>query len=169
MEAERRSPPAQEPAGPIDGVGSSASSLPAEELWERHGTQAYLLACVLLGDEAAAMRAVGWGMADFALSGLSMSTDDSRRALARHVYWRSRELVGETPGDQVLPRPMEWVARLAQLQRSCLALCMFGSHTHKQASALLEIPPLEGAALLRSALQELGRPITVTSAMAVAG
>lgn len=163
MEA-ARSPHAQGGPGPTGPSRGVVSDSPAEDLWDRHGTQLYALACLLLLDEAAAMRAVAWGMADFALSDLSTSPDDARRSLARHVYWRSGEHIGEA-----LPLPMARVARLAQLQRACLALCMFGSHTYTQASALLEIPPLQGAALLRSALQELGRPTTATPAMAVAG
>lgn len=129
----------------------------AEDLWDRHGRTAYALASALLGDEAAAMRAVALGMADFARSDVSSTASEARRSLARHVYWRSTDLTPDPSGMSELPPAMVWLAGLAQLQRACLAMCVFGGHSHQQAAALLNVPPLTVARLLTSGLQELSR------------
>ena len=107
-----------------------------EDLWERHGRAAYALACVLLGDERAAAQAVTLAMTDLARSSVGASADDARRSLARHLYWRSEELASETTRTLRLPPAMVWIGQLAQLQRTCLALCLFGGHTHREAAAL---------------------------------
>lgn len=130
--------------------------LQLEELWNRHGRSIYALACALLGDEAAAMRAVALGMTDLADATSSVSAPDARRSLARHVYWRSQELVTDTSRTLDLPPAMVWLGQLAQLQRACLALCVFGGHTHREAAALLRVPPTTVADLLTAGLAEVG-------------
>lgn len=140
-------------SGGPEGVGTA---LQAEDLWERHGSSAYSLACALLGDEAAASLAVTLAMADLA-SSESASASDAGRSLARHVYWRSQELTGETSRTLRLPPAMVWLGQLAQLQRECLALCLFGGLTHREAAGLLGVPPLTVARMLTSALRDLGR------------
>jgi len=42
-------------------------------------------------------------------------------------------------------------------QRASLALCVFGGLTHREAAALLDVPPGTVAALLTAGLRELGR------------
>ena len=58
---------------------------------------------------------------------------------------------------------MVWVNQLGQLQRACLALCLFGGHTYREAAALLGLAPSTAAALLTSGLTELGRPTAGSS------
>ena len=85
-----------------------------------------------------------------------VSTEEARRCLARHVYRHTQELAGETPGAAQLPPVMVWVSRLARLQRASLALCVFGGLTHREAAALLDVPPSTVADLLTAGLRELG-------------
>lgn len=126
----------------------------AVEAWERHGAAAYALACALLGDEQAASRAVTRAMADFVLT--PVSPDEARRTLARHVYRRCEELAENTPRTLRLPPAMVWIGQLAQAQRTCLALCLYGGHTHREAAALVGLSPVTVAGLLSSGLRELG-------------
>ena len=85
-----------------------------------------------------------------------MSTEDARRSWARHVYRHSQELAGETSGTPHLPPVMVWLGQLAQLQRACLALCVFGGHTYREAADLLDVPPSTVADLLTAGLQRAG-------------
>jgi hypothetical protein len=127
------------------------------DLWDRHGGSAYSLACALLGDDAAASLAVTRAMADVARSPVNVSADDAQRFLAQRVYARCQALASDTPRTMVLPSTMVWLGELANLQRACLALCVFGGHTHREAADLLGAPATTVAALLTSGLQELGR------------
>jgi len=128
-----------------------------EELWDRHGGSAYALACALLGNEVAAAEAVRLAMADLARSIRGVSTEEARRSLVRHVYRHAQEPAGDTSGAVLLPPVMVWVSQLARLQRASLALCVFGGLTHREAAALLDVPPSTVAALLTVGLRELGR------------
>ena len=135
----------------------ACADVKAEDLWDRHGASAYALACVLLGDAAAAARAVELGMADLAQSAVRVSPREARRFMAQYVYKRSQELSAATARTLRMPPTMTWLSELAQLQRACLALCLFGAHTHREAAALLGVAPTTAAALLTSGLTELGR------------
>jgi Sigma-70, region 4 len=128
-----------------------------EALWDRHGASAYALACALLGDEVAAAEAVRLAMADLAPSGRGASMQESWRSLVRHVYRHAQARGGETSGAALLPPVMVWVSQLARLQRASLALCVFGGLTHREAAALLDVPPSTVAALLTAGLRELWR------------
>jgi DNA-binding CsgD family transcriptional regulator len=130
----------------------------AEELWERHGRSAYAIARMLLADAAPAARAVELAMADLAHSAECESAREARRSMARHVYRRSQELSADTSQTLPMPPAMLSVHKLGQLQRACLALCLFGSHTYREAAALLGVAPSTAAALLTSGLTELGHP-----------
>ena len=96
-------------------------------------------------------------MADLAHSDRGESTEEARRCLARHVYRHAEEPAGETSGAVRLPPVMVWVSQLARLQRASLALCVFGGLSHREAAALLEVPPRTVADLLTAGLRELGR------------
>ena len=111
----------------------------------------------MLGNEVAAAEAVRLAMADLARSIRGVSTEEARRCLVRHVYRHSQESLGEAPGAALLPPVMVWVSRLAGLQRASLALCVFGGLTHREAAALLEVPPSTVADLLTAGLRELRR------------
>ena len=149
-------PPLTRLVAPLEPEGPRATQQ-GEELWERHGRAAYALACVLLGDERAVTQTVTLAMTDLARSSVGASAGDDRRSLARHLYWRSEELASETTRTLQLPPAMVWIGQLAQLQRTCLALCLFGGHTHREAAALVGLPPLAVASLLTSGLKELGQ------------
>ena len=129
----------------------------AEDLWNSHGQSVYLLAHALLGDQTAAMKAVALGMVDFVRRDTSTPPEDTGRTLARLVYLRSSELVGETSTSTELMPALRWLAQLAQLQRASLALCCFGGHTYEDAAEVLGIAPLTVAQLLTSGLNELSR------------
>ncbi len=153
-------------ATPKAGAESLAGSRRAEDLWDGHGRAIYALACALLGDEPAAIRAVALGMVDFARQDVTIPPGDVRRALARRVYCRSNELAADSSAPQQLPPAMERVAQIARLQRTCLALCIFGGHSQQQVADLLGVPPLVVARMLNSGLHELRRlraPETVGS------
>ena len=96
-------------------------------------------------------------MADLARSSRDVSTEEARRSLVRQVYRHAQEPVSETSGAVLLPPVVVWVSRLARLQRASLALCVFGGLTHREAAALLDVPPSTVADLLTAGLRELGR------------
>jgi DNA-directed RNA polymerase specialized sigma24 family protein len=140
------------------------TALQLEDLWDRHGRSLYALACALLGDEAAAAQAVTQGMTDLAHSTETVSATDARRSLARHVYRRSQDLVDETSETLHLPPAMLRLEQLAQLQRACLALCVFGGHTYPEAACLLGVPPMTVAQFVTAGLREVGRLAAVGTA-----
>ena len=142
---------------PAGAVGGELDELKLEDLWDRHGGSAYALACALLGNEVGAAEAVRLAMADVASSIRGMSTQDAPGCLVRHVYRHTQESAGETPGA-VLPSPvMVWMSQLARVQRASLALCVLGGLTHREAAAVLDVPPSTVADLLTTGLRELGR------------
>lgn len=127
------------------------------DLWDRHGSSAYALACALLGDETAAVGAVRFAMADLARSASVVPDDETRRRLTRRIYRHTRQPVGGATGSERLPRSMVWLSRLARLQRESLALCVYGGLTHREAAALLGVPPGTVAELITAGLREIGR------------
>jgi len=140
---------------PID--ARSARQGGPHDLWDRHGGSAYALACALLGNEAAVAEAVRLAMADLARSGEVRSDAEARRVLARSVYRHARDLPSGTADAHRLPRAMVWLSRLARLQRASLALCLYGGLTHREAAALLDVPPATVADLLIAGLREVSR------------
>lgn len=138
-------------------AGGPSSGAWAEDLWNSHGQLVYSMACALLGDEAAAMRAVALGMVDFATSSAVTSADDTAHTLARHVYRRSTQCTGEATSSPSLPPAMVWLAQLAQHQRTSIALCAFGGFTYTDVAELLDTTPLAVAQLLSSGMDELSR------------
>ena len=125
-----------------------------EGLWDRHGASVYTLAYALLGDETTAARAMRLGMNDLACAAECGSTGDSHRSWAHHVYLRSQELLADassTPGATPAP---QWLGHLAQVQRACLALCLFGGHTYREVASLLDLQPMAVADLLNTGLGE---------------
>ncbi len=149
----------QEAPAPLPRVKSEAKAGSApdpEKVWDRHGGSVYALACALLGDEAAAVRAVTLAMVDLALSIDADSPEDILGFLSRRVYRHSLEVPVGSSDRPGLPPLMGWLSRLAQLQRACLALCVFGGLTHREAADLLGVPPSAVAELLTTGLRELG-------------
>lgn len=141
----------------MHGPESQSARLQLEDAWDRHGRAVYALACTLLGDREAAAQAVMLGMTDLARSAHRESAADVRRRLARHVYWRTQELAAHAHTTPHLPPAMAALGRLASLQRACLALCVLGGHTYREAAGLLGVPPETVAELLTAGLTEVGR------------
>jgi hypothetical protein len=135
--------------------GTAATEL--EDLWDRHGESAYTMACALLGDGAAAAEAVRLAMLELAGPADGSAAEGTRKSLARHVYRHCQAVEDKAHGSAQLPPLMVWVSQLAQLQRASLALCVFGGLTHREAAALLDVPPRTVAELLSAGLRELGR------------
>lgn len=133
----------------------SATDRQLEDVWDSHGSSVYAMACALTADEAAATQAVTLGMVDLALSTDSVTAPDVRRSLVRQVYRRTQELRDDRPTTQLLPPVMAGLAQLAPLQRASLALCCLGGYTHREAAALLDVPPLTVAELLTAGLKEI--------------
>lgn len=127
-----------------------------EGLWERHGRSLYAMACALLGDETAAVQVVTLAMVDLARTDAENWPTDIPRYLSDRVYRRSQALTTEPPSPSPGLPIMGWLARLARLQRSCLALCAFGGYTHREAAVLLDVAPATVAEMLTSGLRELG-------------
>lgn len=147
------------PNGPVAGL---AAGIGPEQFWDLHGTSLFSLARALLGDEAAALRAVSLGMVDL-YSGSDAQADESPAvtlaAGAGCVYNRCYAGLSEPPLGRTMTVPplMFWLGELARGQRSALALCVFGGHTYQQAATRLDIPDEEAANLLRSGLHDLYR------------
>jgi DNA-directed RNA polymerase specialized sigma24 family protein len=137
-----------------------ATALGLEQLWERHGSSVYAMACALLGDDTAAVQAVTLAMVDLARTEAGDWPTDIPRYLSDRVYWRSQELAREPSNASRLPPIMGWLAQLARLQRTCLALCTFGGYTYREAADLLDVAPATVADLLTSGLRELGHLAT---------
>jgi DNA-directed RNA polymerase specialized sigma24 family protein len=137
-------------------VDAAATAPGLEALWDRHGASLYALACALLGDEAAAVRTVTLAMVDLARTPASDWPIDIPRYLSERVYRRSQTLTTEPSGASHVPASMRWLARLARLQRTCLALCVFGGYTHREVAELLDAAPATVAELLTTGLRELG-------------
>ena len=140
----------------LENEADASTSPDLEQVWDRHGGSVYALACALLGNEAAAVRVVTLAMVDLALAPGSESAEDPLHFLARRVYRHSQEGPLETSDSSPLPPVMVWLSQLAQLQRACLALCVFGGLTHREAADLLGVPPSTVAELLTAGLRELG-------------
>lgn len=133
-----------------------------DELWDLHGTTLFALACTLLGDEPAALRAVTWAMVDLYSRSDELSDvprGEALRAAAGAVYLRCQDVLTDPTmrRTMTLPPLMALLGEIAQGQRGALALCGFGGHSYRQAATLLELPPEMVAHLLTSGLQELGR------------
>lgn len=136
------------------------STVEPDHLWDLHGPSVWLVACALLGDQSAALRAVALGMVDLFLPSNGPVGRGGRHGLrdaAGFVYWRCEEAMAGSPvaRTMTLPSVMVHLGELAELQRACIALCAFGGHTYTEAADVLSVPPGTVAALLTSGLREL--------------
>jgi len=141
------------PVNPAGAPPSRPAPLSLADLWGAHGPSVYALACALLVDEEAAAEVVTLAMTDYARSSDGQASGDARRSLARRVYRLSQEIADRGPATQ-LPAVMVRLDQLAQLQRACLAVCVFGEHTYREAADLLGVPPTTVAELLTAGLRE---------------
>lgn len=141
-------------------LGRPGADLGPEELWDLHGASLFAMACALLGEESAATSALTLGMMDLYRHPEHMPrhpADEALRDAGRCVYVRCSQVpADDTTGWSAAGPPV--IARLrdlALLQRTTLALCIFGGHTYREAAAVLHIPAGAAARLLISGLQDL--------------
>jgi DNA-directed RNA polymerase specialized sigma24 family protein len=145
--------------GRVRTVESQPQRPSTRDLWNRHGSSAYALACGLLGNEAAAAEAVLLAIADLARWDV-VADGEARRRMAQTIYRHTQEPAGaasESSGADRLPPAMVWLSRLARLQRESLALCVYGGLTHREVATLLDVPPDTVAELITAGLRELRR------------
>jgi len=131
-----------------------------EAFWDGHGASLYALACALLVDEEAALRAVALAMVDlYSPAGVDaeVSPEVTLRTAAACVYMRCHDGLTATPIVRTMTTPplMVWLGELARGQRAALALCVFGGHTYQQAATRLDLPLEVAADLLTSGLRDL--------------
>lgn len=133
-------------------------------LWDLHGAALFTLACAMLGDESAAMRAVSLGMMDLYTPSDPEpdDIDETLQGAACRVHSRCRAMLAGPPMRRTITLPplMLWIGEIAAAQRSTLALCMFGGHTYRDAAGVLDLSPEVVADLLTSGLTELGQRAT---------
>ena len=132
----------------------------AEQLWDLHGTSLYALACGLLGDEPAAVRAVTRGMTDFIIqteSDPGLEKSDVLPQLSGYVYQRCELMVADVSFSRTMTMPplIVWLSELVRVQRACLALCVFGGHTHREAAKRLNLSPVTVAGMLTAGLHQI--------------
>ncbi len=96
-------------------------------------------------------------MVDLALSTTAESREETLDFLSRRVFLHSQDVSVAPSSSPHLPPVMGWLGQLAHLQRACLALCVFGGLTHREAADLLAVPPGTVAELLTAGLRELGQ------------
>lgn len=144
------------PLSSVPSVEAARTTRDLEGLWDRHGASVYTLAHALLGDETAAAQAMRLGMSDLDAAEVSGSTAESHRAWAHHVYVRSQELAAQPPSTAPTPAP-QWLGHLAQVQRACVALCLFGGHTYREVASLLDLQPMTVAEMLTTGLGDGAR------------
>jgi hypothetical protein len=134
----------------------------AELVWRHHGAALHLLACALLGDSSRAELEVAHSIAAFCARVSHVPPrdhDEARRSLARIVYTRCCD------GSEPMPPPglrsstspvLAWLLKLSTIQRTTLALCMFGAHDHHQAADVMGLPPADVATTLRAGMRAIG-------------
>ena len=152
----RRRPAVDDAPGPGTGAGMGP-----EGFWDLHGSSLYALACALLGDEAAASRAVSSAMADLYASAageVQVTPTVTLCSAAAGVYDRCHAGLASASMERAgtTPRPVVLLGELAVAQRAALALCVFGGHTYHQAARRLDTRAEVAAGLLTSGLRDLG-------------
>jgi hypothetical protein len=129
-----------------------------EEAWQRHGAAVFALALVLSDDAEDAESVVVQAFLDACTpSDLALATL-TRHDIARYVYVLWLRRVAESgmvagietrrTGSSGLPALRE----MSSLQRTAIALALFGEHTYQEIASLMELTPKNVAALMRSGL-----------------
>ncbi len=133
----------------------------ADQVWERHGLALYSLACAMAGSHAGAQRALTAGMTTYfnrAKDRPGPGTDEAIHALAPFVYRSHQRRVQDQTRYRVvhlLPPLMDRLRELALLQRTSIALWVFGGLSRREVADLLGQSPAAIAALLRCGLRDL--------------
>lgn len=133
---------------------------PASRTLERHGAALYRVAAMLTDDDDWAARLV---VRSVRARGTEPHEDDVRSMCALVVLaWlggsASPEASGRPSSTAGAAALLQDVRSLPDDQRALLALCAFGSHTYREAAAVLDIHAGDAALLLGRALHALASP-----------
>ena len=132
-----------------------------EEAWHRHGVAVFALALVLFDDTEEAEAIVAQAFLDACTPAEIAVESVSRHDMARYVYvlWLRRMAQPGVARAQLRARwkparttGMPALRRLSHLQRTAIALALFGEHTYREIATLMELPPQDVADLMRSGL-----------------
>jgi hypothetical protein len=132
-----------------------------DQVWERHGTALYSLACAMAGSHAGAQRAITAGMTSYlnrVKDRPGPETDEVVHALAPFVYRGFERRVQDQARFRVvhvLPPLMDRLREVALLQRASIALWAFGGLSRREVADLLGQSPAAIATLLRCGLRDL--------------
>ncbi|MBC7629905.1 sigma factor-like helix-turn-helix DNA-binding protein [Aeromicrobium sp.] len=139
---------------------TDATEDPSGAVFDEHGNELYLLACVLTEDPDLAEELVI--QAIMAHRG-GPSTLREFSAAVHEAWWAwgpesrtvDRQLLDDSSASETILHELHG---LPDDQRSALALCRFGDHTYRQAAERLGRPAKEVALLLCEALRTLACP-----------
>jgi DNA-directed RNA polymerase specialized sigma24 family protein len=119
---------------------SRGAAATVDDVWQRHGRALYALALTMCQDAEQAEAVVVQAVLDACTPDHLAVPAVGRAELARYVYvlWQRRR------GDRHEGR--------ASLQRSAVAMGLFGDHTYREVATLMGLPAREVADLMRSGL-----------------
>ena len=132
-----------------------------EETWHRHGAALFALSLVLFEDVDAAESVVTQAFLDACTPADIALAPVSRRELARYVYvlWVRRTTAPGSARQLAFSAHPGWrpsgvaaMAKLSRLQRTAIALALFGEHTYTEIATLMDLPAMDIASLMRSGL-----------------
>jgi hypothetical protein len=132
-----------------------------EEAWHRHGAAVFALALVLSDDVEEAESVVVQAFLDACTPSDLAVASVSRHDMARYVYvlWLRRMAEPRTAATKLRTRRvtagstgLPVLRGMSSLQRTAIALALFGEHTHREIASLMELTPHDVAALMRSGL-----------------
>ena len=132
-----------------------------DQVWARHGTALYSLACAIAGNHAGAQRAISTGMTnylDLAEDRPGPESNEAIHALAPFVWLAHQRRVQDHARHRavhLLPPLMDRLRELALLQRASIALWVFGGLDRREVADLLGQSPTAIATLLRCGLRDL--------------
>lgn len=140
-------------------AGPSVERTDFEEAWHRHGPALFALALVLFEDVDEAESVVVRAFLDACTPADIAVASVTRRELARYVYvlWQRRTAApARVPSAGWRPAGLAEMGTLSPLQRTAIALGLFGEHTYVEIALLMDLPAPEIAALMRSGLLKAG-------------
>jgi DNA-directed RNA polymerase specialized sigma24 family protein len=149
---------------------SGTNGIEPDQLWARHGTTLYSLACAMTGRHADAHRAITAGMTSYLRRARDRPGPESAEAihtLAPFVWRGHQRRIQDQARCRVvhrLPPLMDRLRELALLQRTSIALWDFGGLSRRELADLLGQSPAAIGALPRSGLRDLDDTTALASA-----
>ena len=143
---------------PVDAAAGPHRTV-LEDAWQRHGTAVFALALVLSDDSEDAEAVVVQAFLDACTPGDIAVAAVSRHEMARYVYvlWLRRMAEPKARAELKAQRSQVPVlGGMTHLQRTAIALALFGEHTYQEIASLMELTPKDVAALMRSGLLAAG-------------